>query len=598
MILQSLYELYDRLKDDDEYCIAKPGYSPQKVAFKVVIRPDGSLFEIEDICIADGTHKRPQQLMVPGGAKPSGSGLNPCFLWDNTAYMLGFVPDDGKPDLEKRRERAQRAVEAFRDRHLALEADINEPSFSSVCRFLKSWRPEEAESIGSLADISSGFGVFQILGKQHYVHTEAGIREWWDRNYQRGSDGPLARCLVSGRKGMIASTHNKIKGVGGAQSSGATIVSFNEAAYESYGKRQSFNAPVSQDAVFRYTTALNSLLDGPMRAKHRITLGDSTVVFWTGKPCATEDVFAQFLSEGSSAIDAIERQDESTRKKLEVFLTALRKGHEVNGGISKQSGSDSFKLLALAPNAARLSVRFFFEGSIQELLDNLRSHFNDIKTVPQPAAGKRKADPEFPPAWLLLRQTARESKEIPPILEGPLLRSIITGAPYPVGLYSAVIRRIRADREINYARACVIKGYLVRNLKQEVSMSLDLERLDPAYRLGRLFATLEKTQSDALGTVGASIRDRFYSSASATPRSVFPRLLRTYQHHLGKLSGGFKVNREKLVQEILDPLDDFPAHLNLAEQGLFALGYYHQDRFFYTRKLNTNANTEYERTAE
>ncbi len=598
MILQSLYELYDRLKDESDYCIAKPGYSPQKIAFKVVIKPDGSLFALEDICITDGKHKRPQQLMVPGGAKPSGSGLNPCFLWDNTAYMLGFVPDDGKPDLGKRRERAHNAVGAFRERHLALEDVIDDRSFSSVCRFLESWRPERAESFPSLADISAGFGVFQILGKQKYVHTEPRIREWWDRNQQRVADGRLAGCLVSGREGMIAATHNKIKGVAGAQSSGASIVSFNEAAYESYGKHQSFNAPVSEDAVFRYTTALNALLDGPMRGKHRISLGDSTVVFWTGKPCEAEDVFAQFVSEGSSAVDAIEGQDESTRKKLEVFLTALRKGQEAYGGMDQHPGSNPFRLLALAPNAARLSVRFFYRGTIQELLDNLRGHFSDIRILPQPATGKRKADPEFPPAWLLLRQTARESKEIPPILGGPLLRSIITGAQYPAGLFLAVIRRIHADREINYARACVIKGYLVRNLKQEVSMSLDVERLDPAYRLGRLFATLEKTQSDSLGTLNASIRDRFYSSASATPRSVFPRLLRTYQHHLGKLSGGFKVNREKLVQEILDPLEDFPAHLNLTEQGLFALGYYHQNRFFYTKKVDTNANAAQERTAE
>lgn len=193
-------------------------------------------------------------------------------------------------------------------------------------------------------------------------------------------------------------------------------------------------------------------------------------------------------------------------------------------------------------------------------------------------------DPEFPPTWMLLRQTARDADGIPPILAGPLMRAILSGSRYPDGLYSAVIRRIHADRDINYLRSCIIKGYLNRNHRREISMSLDTQRSDPAYRLGRLFAALEKTQGDALGNLNASIRDRFYSAASSTPRSVFPRLLRTYQHHLGKLEGGRKVFREKLVQEIVGPLVHFPAHLNLADQGLFAIGYYHQMQNFYQKK--------------
>jgi len=598
MILQALYELYDRLKDDPAYRIAPPGYSSQKIAFKIVIRPDGGLFSIEDVCVTQDSRKKPQQMTVLGGAKPPGSGLNPCFLWDNTAYMLGFVLDDGKPDMSHSQKRAVRAFEAFRDHHIDLEGDINDSAFTAVCSFLKSWSPKDGYGKSELAEISSGFGVFQILGEAQYVHQKQEIQHWWESQAKLATSGFQACCLISGRHDFIAPTHNKIKGVFGAQSAGAAIVSFNEPAYESYGKHQSLNAPVSEQAVFKYTTALNALLDGSMRDRHRITLGDATIVFWTEKPSAAEDVFAQFSSEGSYAVETPEAQDESIRKKLQVFLKALRQGQEAYGEIDDQPSMNIFSLLALAPNAARLSVRFFYRGTIQELLDNLRNHFNDIAIHPQPAAGKRRADPEFPPAWLLLRQTARDSKEIPPILGGALLRSIITGSQYPAGLFAAVIRRIHADREINYARVCVIKGYLVRNLKQEVSMSLDIERSDPAYRVGRLFAALEKTQADALGSINASIRDRFYSSASATPRSVFPRLLRTYQHHLGKLSGGHKVNREKLIQEIIDPLEKFPAHLNLADQGLFAIGYYHQIRFFYTKKSDNDSNETKERTAE
>ena len=582
MILQSLHQLYERLKDDEQYQIAPPGYSLQKIAFRVVLKPDGTLIEIQDIRIQEEKRMSPQQMLLPGGAKSSGRGLNPCFLWDNSGYMLGFKPDDPKPG------RTTASFIAFREKHLAHEKAVNSPPYSAVCRFLENWDPLTAQDYPILTDLTTGFGVFQLQGKTRYIHNDPAVTRWWEK--QAGETGSAEdQCLITGDIAPVAKTHPKIKGVQGAQSSGATIVGFNETAYESYGKKQSYNASISESAAFRYTTALNSLLDGPMKSKHRLSVGGTTVVFWTDRPTATEDIFAAFASGDSSAFSDDEVQDETVREKVEIFLQALRKGKEAYGDLDDNSDRTSFSLLGLSPNAARISIRFFYKSTLSELLENLRKHYKDIRTRPEPAHGKRKGDPEFPPIWLLLRQTARESKEIPPIIAGPLLRAIITGARYPASLYSGVIRRIHADRTMNYARACVIKGYLKRNLNQEVDMSLNIDRPDPAYRIGRLFATLEKTQRDALGlTINATIRDRFYSSASATPRVVFPRLLRTYQHHLAKLEGGRKVNREKLVQEILEPLEEFPAQLDLTGQGQFALGYYHQTQAFYTKKENEN----------
>lgn len=218
--------------------------------------------------------------------------------------------------------------------------------------------------------------------------------------------------------------------------------------------------------------------------------------------------------------------DEGRRQRVEAFLRALRQGREAYGELEDDPDRTPFFLLGLSPNSSRIAVRFFHRASLAELLENLRRHHRDIGLVPNPAVGKRPADPDFPAAWRLLRQTARESKDIPPILTAPLLRSIITGARYPDGLYRAALRRVHADRRIDYLRCCVVKGYLNRNLNQEVSMSLDVNRPDPGYRLGRLFAPLEKTRKDALGeSLNKTIRDSFYSSASATPGSVFPRLL-------------------------------------------------------------------------
>lgn len=577
MILQSLHSLYERLKDDAAYDVAPPGYSLQKIAFRVVIRPDGSLVEIQRVQNSDG---RPEQKLVTGETKPPGSGLNPCFLWDNTGYMLGFKPDDENP------ERTRETFDAFRRRHLAMEKEIGSLAFGAVCRFLEKWSPDQAANHSVLAATKSGFGLFQIVGETAYVHEDPLVDAWWQKHLRTREEEVIeGQCLLTGQRGPIARLQPKIKG---AAKGDSLLVSFDDDAFKSYGKERGFNAPVGEEAARNYGAALNALLDGPMKFKHRIRLADATVAFWTDRPSLAEDIFARFADHGSSVQPFEEAQDQALLSKLEVFLNALRQGVEKYGEVDKEAERTRFHMLGLSPNRGRLAVRFFLQGTVRELLDNLRKHYRDMGIDRQYGDDAKRPDAEFPPTWMLLRQTARESDDIPPILAGPLFRAVITGARYPDGLYTAVLRRIHADREINYLRACIIKGNLVRNHNKEVSMSLDTERTDPAYRIGRLFAALEKTQAEALGGVGASIRDRFYGAASATPGSVFPRLLRTYQHHLAKLEGGRKVNREKLVQEILAPLADFRAHLNLPEQGLFALGYYHQMQEFYRKKETVN----------
>ncbi len=578
MILRALYDLYDRLKADPDYAIAAPGYSHQKVAFVVVLERDGRLVDIQDARQTINGKKMARRVLVLGGTKSSGSGINPCFLWDAPSYMLGFD--------EKRPARAARAFYAFRERHLADEKNIDCPEFSAVCRFLESWEPGRCNEFPVLAEIGSGFGVFQIRGETRFVHQHPAIVSWWERNAAVKDDGPKGQCLITGAHAPIARLHEpKIKGVRGAQASGATIAGFNDPAYWSYGLTQGYNAPVSQDAARRYTTALNTLLDGPRRDKHRLVVGPTTVTFWTDRPTPTEDIFLAFLADGSGIVEKQAAQDEVVRAKVAAFLDGVRKGREHYAHLEDDPERTNYFILGLAaPTPARIAVRFFHRGTLSELLENLRRHHRDIGIERRYREGSKRPDPELPPAWFLLRETAREAAEIPPLLPGTLLEAIVSGARYPDGLYAAVMRRLAADRIVNYPRACVIKGYLVRNQRKEIPMSLDPSRDEPAYRLGRLFAALEKTQQDALENVNATIRDRFYASASATPAAVFPRLLRTYQHHLAKLEGGRKVNREKLVQDILAPLSNIPAHLGLAEQGLFALGYYHQMNAFFTKR--------------
>ncbi len=607
MILQSLYQLYGRLSSDSQYDISPPGYSLQKIAFCLVLKPDGTLNAIQSL--VDRESKRPRQMIMPGGAKSTGGVTEKSvmkkvrFLRNDLPFLIGLGVNKTKSGLKtEKQELIVRKMEfkAFKQYHLKLKEIISDEEYQAVCRFLENWNPEEGIQHPEWAEFCGGQGVFKIIGKRHYVHDRPEAKSWWETHSSKRTDkaGLISQCLITGKDQPIARLHTpKIKRVAGSQSSGALLVSFDKASdsFSSYGRdgEQGYNAPVSTDAAFRYTTALNALLDGPMSNKHRFSLGEATVVFWTEKPTNTEDIFAIF-TEGKLDLSNQEKaQDESIRQKIQLFLKALRRGKEVYAELDREADRTNFYLLGLTGQAkGRIGVRFFYRDTLSTLLDNLRRHFKDLAIVRWSGFGEyRWRTPEFPELWDMLAQTVpaksrrEERDKQSAILIGPILKAVIMGTPYPTGLFYSVMRRIHADRQVNYIRACIIAGYLRRNLKKEVSMCLDHARKEPSYRLGRLFAVLEKVQGEALGKINAGIRDRFYSSASATPGIVFPRILRTYQHHLAKLPEGLRINRERLVQEILAPVSDFPSNLDLAGQGLFALGYYHQAKELWTAKV-------------
>lgn len=588
MILQALNELYARLAKDPGYEIAPPGFSPQKIAFRIRIRPDGSLVQFEDARLPDEKGKLQNIVMlVPGEAKPPGSGINPGLLWDNQTYLLGRQPEDKPAGFGLKR------FEALRQRHLEIATAVNDPQFSAVCRFLETWSPDDPESYPILADIGTGFGVFALLGDKRCVHEQPVVQNWWKTQIAVNDEGlgEYSQCLLSGLNTPIARLHPKIKGVTGSQSAGASLVSFNAKAYESYGKEQSFNAPVSKESAFQYGTALNSLLMGPKSVKHRIRIGDTTTVFWTDRPCIIEDCIAELFSGGSNAEG--QSQDVGTREQVKQLLDAIRSG---DGYKDLGDPLTHFHILGLAPNAARLAVRFYAASTTAVLINRLHDHFRCLKMSRQYTAfnGSRHPDPEFPLIWQILRETARVPDEIPPLIGGALTRAVIEGVQYPEGLYAAVVRRIHADRTINYIRAATLKAVLVRNHNQSISVMLDIQNTNPAYLLGRLFAAMEKTQEDALGSLNAGLKDKFYSSASSAPASVFPRILRVYPHHLAKLQEGVKINRERLVQEIIYHISSsgFPKQLSLKNQGIFAIGYYHQRKEFFTKKESPTNEAE------
>jgi CRISPR-associated protein Csd1 len=583
MILQALNSYYQRLEHDPDVDIAPFGFSRQKIAFCVMLNADGSLHEIADVRTQEGKKLLPLSLIVLGNAKPSGAGINPCFLWDNPAYLLGYKADDPKP------ERTRNSFEAFRERHRDVESNIDDPEFSAVCTFLRQWNPDEAQQHEKLVEIGTGFGVFRIRATDHYVHEREAVKTWWRGQFEDESDTSDAvngQCLVTGEQRPLARLHEpKIKGVWGAQSAGALLVSFNDSAYESYGregKKAGRNAPVSEQSAFQYCTALNRLLADNRR---RIQIGDASTVFWTEKPTEAENLLPWTFDPSRDA------EDEALTNHVHAVLSQISQG-KYPGEFGDPT--TPFYVLGLSPNAARISVRFWRVSTLGDLVDNLRQHFVDLAII------RSDRDPEFPSVWRLLRETVRDSKDLPPLLGGAVMQAILSGTPYPSLMYTSLIRRIRADRQVRYLRAATIKAYLNRNtrsgiqpLEKELDMSLDADRTEPGYRLGRLFAELEKTQEDAQPGINDTIKDRYFGSASATPGSVFPRIIRLSQHHLGKLEKGSRTYHEKRIQAIVAELVNFPSHLSLRDQGLFAIGYYHQRQDIFTKKSdNTNSATQ------
>jgi CRISPR-associated protein Csd1 len=367
-----------------------------------------------------------------------------------------------------------------------------------------------------------------------------------------------------------------IKGVWDAQSSGAYIVSYNASAFESYGKKEGDNAPVSEAAAFAYTTALNRYLERD--SANRIQIGDASTVFWADAADAdaaadAEALFGAMIDEGSEA------------QKVGAVLRQMRDGGFTTLDPRLQNGV-RFHVLGLSPNAARLSVRFWLDDDFGVVAERYTAHLRRMRIEPPPRE-------EIPSLWRCLIETAtqRKSENIPPNLAGEWLRAIVTGSPYPLTLLATVLMRMRADKEVNALRVAMLKAVLIRNFNREVPVGLDPDNKEPGYLLGRLFAAYERIQTEALPGLNATIRDKFYGAASATPRKVFTLLDRGSANHLSKLAKdkkGYSVNLEKLVGSIMDSLDPgddpFPAFLSAEQQALFPLGYYHQKSEFFRRK--------------
>lgn len=574
MILQALAEYYSALEKQGK--TASPGWGPVKVSFALYLGEDGALERVVSVQAEQQRGKKtvlvPQNMSLPAPIKRT-VGVAANFLCDNSSYILG-VDTKGDP------ERTAKCFAACKALHQKLLTGIDTTAAKSALAFFQNWQPDKAAEHPALAEhwdelISGCNLVFRCA--DGYAQDDPEIRRAWERHYNSDDDdgAPKMVCLITGEQGPAEAVHPAIKGVAGAQSSGAALVSFNAPAFCSYGKEQNLNAPTSKAAAFAYTTALNYLLAD---RDHVFRMGDTTVIYWAQSgETAYQDLF------GSVYSDAYEEED------LRHMVEELCKGHGVEFDDTMLEPGMNFYVLGLSPNAARLSVRFFLRNTFGGFLEHIEAHRARLK-ISRPNYAKY----EVPSLKSLLDATVNQNsrdKQASPEMAGEMLRAILNDTPYPATLLNGVVLRMRAERVVTWPRAAILKAYYLKRPNKDIpaeevlTVSLNEASTSVPYNLGRLFSVLENIQQKANPGINVTIKDKYFNSASATPAVVFPVLINLAQKHLKKLPDGQRIYFEKSMQSILDKLgEDFPTRMNLPQQGAFQLGYYHQTQARYQTK--------------
>ena len=576
MILQALVSYYETLAARGE--LPQPGWAPVKVSYVLNLYDQGDITTVvcikEEVTLGKKKAMVPQTIQLPAPVKRT-AGVTANFLCDNSSYILG-ADKKGKP------KRSLECFQACKTLHETLLVSVEEPAARALLSFFDHWQPEKLTEHPAFAHqdmedlLASANLIFRYRGR--YLHEIPAIRQAWQDYYNNSQDSQQFPCLVTGKLAPVAQLHPSIKGIYGAQSSGASLVSFNAPAFCSYDREQGLNAPTSQYAAFAYGAALNYLI-----ATQNTRAGDVTLLFWaeSGEE-AYADALKRFGFGGGDEDDQYKEED------LKGLMESLAEGADVEWDGTRIDPNMTFYILGISPNAARLSVRFFLRNSFGQFIRSVKAHYDRLEIV------RPSFDPfDNIPVWRMLKETVNpNSREKKPAADmaGDTLRAILTNTPYPATLLNGVTLRIRADREMNRTRAAILKAYYLKNrnpfVPEEVlTVSLNQDSNHEAYVLGRLFSVLEAIQSDANPGINATIRDKYFSSASATPGVVFPTLVNLAQKHLRKLDEGKKIFYDKQLTELMSKLGEtYPNRMNLPQQGAFQLGYYHQTQYRFTKK--------------
>jgi CRISPR-associated protein Csd1 len=596
MILQALHDYYQRKQrsDDPKDRLPAFGLEEKEIPFVIEIDREGTVVNLSDTRSGDGKKKAGQRFLVPQGVKKT-SGIAANLLWDNAEYVLE-IPDAKKLEAKRAKGEEEDYLSRLQEMRAEFVKQIDglpdearaDPGLTAVRAFLVAGDLSFLEQQSAWNDIlaTNPILTFRLHGDVELVCQRPAVTAAAEGSGEE-EDGPAGTCLLTGVTAPIERLHPAIKGVWGAQTSGANIVSFNCRAFESYGKtqRQGENAPIGKPAVFAYTTALNHLLAKDSR--QRVQVGDASTVFWAEQPHDLEMMAADLFGEPPK-----DQPDRGT-DALKALYQSIESGKFAMGGTDTR-----FHVLGLAPNAARISIRFWETAPAYELAQRLKRHFDDIQIA------RSAYDSEHLSLFRLLTAVAVQGKadNIPPNLGGDIMRAILEDLPYPATLLNAAVQRCRAEQRVTHARAAALKAWLNRDIRRpnrhkpnpekEFAVMLDPDNADAAYRMGRLFAVLEKIQEEANPGINATIRDRYYGAASSSPATVFPLLLKLAGHHIGKLDEkgrrmlyrAFSDHKpDDYIGQVLSQVRDIPRQLRLPEQGRFALGYYHQRQAFFTK---------------
>ena len=574
MILQALNSYYQRMDAHQPGALAPYGLERKSLPVIIELDHQGSVHQIN----ISKDKQTPKLYVLPKAVKRA-SGIAANLLWDNAEYVLGLPRPGGKAA------RVTEQHQAFVERLRQLRCD--DVGVQALLSFMASL---DLVSLQQRSDFDAEFFAtnpnvsFQLADDTCLICERPAVREAALALISAPSADDLEGfCLVSGESASIERLHPSIKGVWGAQSSGANIVSFNLAAFSSFAKSQGANSTVSKRAGFQYTEALNYLLRKGSR--QRLQIGDASTVFWAEEAHEEiEDAFQTLM--GSTEKDETTDDPNQGTSAVKAALQAFYKGSRID-----PSDDKAFYILGLAPNASRIAIRFWQVSNVRAISRNVCQHYKDISMAHPPNDQAEIALPRLLSNLCL----GYKLSNLPPNLAGEVARSIFTNSPYPISLLAAAVRRNKAERHVSFPRAAIIKACLNRNslTTQEITMALDLDNTDTAYLLGRWFATLEKIQEESHPGINATIKDRYYGAISSSPVSVFGALDKLKNHHLSKLENtGAKVNKERLLGEIIAKLPaNLPNQLALHEQATFAIGYYHQRQDFFTPK-STNSGDQ------
>lgn len=583
MILQALCGYYRRAQSMPGAEIIPPGYSLEGASAELVLAPDGNLAAVNSLLVPDPNDKKgkrmlPRRLLVPLPPKRSGQKPDPAFLYETVAFLFG---------IHEKPEAAAYRFEASGQIHWEVLQGCGDEGALALLAFLDrrtqgSVRWEGVDT--ALLENPSLFVVFRLRGDPHFLHERPAVGKAWEAYRARQSqEAEIIQCLVTGEQAPLARLHGNIGGFGQDK---PTLVGFNQDSFCSFGKygQQGANAPVGERAAFEYVTALNLLVRDPA---HCVNLAGDKVLFWAEREARKEESLMQLMFGGERTLQEADGLDTTQQQHILNILESL-----CHGGDPGQHGLDPtvrFYLLGISANKTRLVIRFFHESSFGDLLNNLIKHYQGLAVQ-----GMRY---RFPAPYFLLLETAlgRDASKVAPNLDSALLRAIVTGVQYPWSLSQGVIRRIRAEGDVNPLRAGILKAALNRQANREVvKMALDPNERDIPYVLGRLFALCEKAQRDALGEVNASIADKYFNTALASPQAAFPPVLKLNRTHLSKIEKDstkfYMINMITKVIGLLQIQDEgtdknaFPETLDANGQGKFIVGYYHQNQALYTKR--------------